>query len=60
MSTVFALALSIRPCFGMAERVNPFRNLTINEKEFDSEYLDAIGPMFSVAVGLAMRKVGDK
>ncbi|MCK4690374.1 MAG: type IV pilus assembly protein PilM [Desulfuromonadales bacterium] len=43
-----------------AERVNPFRNLTINEKEFDSEYLDAIGPMFSVATGLAMRKVGDK
>lgn len=42
------------------ERVNPFRNLTVSEKEFDSEYLDAIGPMFSVAVGLAMRKVGDK
>ncbi len=42
------------------ERVDPFRNLTINEKEFDSEYLEAIGPMFSVAVGLAMRKVGDK
>jgi len=42
------------------ERANPFRNLTISDKEFDSEYLDAIGPMFSVAVGLAMRKVGDK
>lgn len=42
------------------ERANPFRNLTINEKEFDREYLDAIGPMFSVATGLAMRKVGDK
>ncbi len=43
-----------------AERVDPFRNITINEKEFDPEYLDAIGPMFSVAAGLAMRKVGDK
>jgi len=42
------------------ERVNPFRNIVVNDKEFDSEYLDAIGPMFSVAVGLAMRKVGDK
>ena len=42
------------------ERVNPFRNLTINQKEFDAEYLEAIGPMFSVATGLAMRKVGDK
>ena len=42
------------------EIVNPFRNVSINEKEFDREYLDAIGPMFSVATGLAMRKVGDK
>jgi len=42
------------------ETVNPFRNLAMSEKEFDSEYLDAIGPLFSVAVGLAMRKVGDK
>ncbi len=42
------------------ERVNPFRYVTINDKEFDSEYLGAIGPMFSVATGLAMRKVGDK
>ena len=43
-----------------AERVSPFRNITINEKLFDADYLDAVGPMFSVAAGLAMRKVGDK
>ncbi len=43
-----------------AERANPFRNIAINEKQFDQEYLDAVGPMFSVATGLAMRKVGDK
>jgi len=43
-----------------AERVDPFRNVTFSEKGFDAEYLDAIGPMFSVAAGLAMRKVGDK
>jgi len=42
------------------EVVNPFRNVTINQKEFDPEYLEAVGPMFSVATGLAMRKVGDK
>ncbi len=42
------------------ECVNPFRNLIVNKKEFDTEYLEAIGPMFSVATGLAMRKVGDK
>jgi len=44
------------PC----EVVNPFRNVSFNEKEFDSEYLAAIGPMFSVATGLAMRRFGDK
>lgn len=43
-----------------AERVDPFRNVTVNEKQFDEEYLNAVGPMFSVAAGLAMRKVGDK
>ncbi len=44
----------------VAERVNPFRNMVIKEKEFDTDYLNAIGPMFSVAAGLAMRKVDDK
>jgi len=42
------------------EVMDPFRNVVANEKEFDPEYLKAVGPMFSVAVGLAMRKVGDK
>lgn len=42
------------------ERVDPFRNVTVNDKLFDAEYLEAIGPRFSVAAGLAMRKVGDK
>ncbi len=42
------------------EIVDPFRNVTVNPKEFDPEYLAAIGPMLSVATGLAMRKVGDK
>lgn len=42
------------------ERVDPFRNVTVNDKQFDKDYLEAIGPMFSVAAGLAMRKVGDK
>jgi type IV pilus assembly protein PilM len=42
------------------EVIDPFRNVVINEKEFDTDYLKAIGPMCSVAVGLAMRKVGDK
>ena len=44
----------------VTEKVDPFRNIAVNEKEFDREYLEAIGPMFSVAIGLAMRKAGDK
>ncbi len=52
---------TLADCLGVPiERVNPFRNVSVNEKEFDPEYLDALGPMFSVATGLAMRKVGDK
>jgi type IV pilus assembly protein PilM len=42
------------------EVINPFRNISVNEKDFDLEYLEAIGPMLSVATGLAMRRVGDK
>ncbi len=43
-----------------AERVDPFRNIHFSDKQFDAEYLYVVGPMFSVATGLAMRKVGDK
>ena len=28
--------------------------------DFDPDYLQAVGPLFTVAVGLAMRRVGDK
>ncbi len=42
------------------ERIDPFRNVSFNDKQFDADYLEAVGPMFSVATGLAMRKVGDK
>jgi len=42
------------------ELLNPFRNIIIDEKQFDMEYIDAIGPLMSVAVGLAMRRMGDK
>jgi len=42
------------------EVVDPFRNISVNSKEFDPEYLKAVGPMLSVATGLAMRRVGDK
>lgn len=40
--------------------LDPFSQVVIDEKVFDSEYVDAIGPLMSVAVGLAMRRLGDK
>jgi type IV pilus assembly protein PilM len=42
------------------EIVNPFLKMKYNEKEFDPEYLQEIGPFVAVAMGLAMRRLGDK
>jgi type IV pilus assembly protein PilM len=42
------------------ERGNPFRNIVYNEKMFDSNFIADVSPMCAVAVGLAMRKVGDR
>jgi type IV pilus assembly protein PilM len=42
------------------EVVNPFRQVIVNQKNFDLEYVDSVGPIFTVAAGLAMRRVGDK
>jgi len=35
--------------------VNPFDKIKINNKKFDQEYLDKVGPMMMVPVGLALR-----
>lgn len=42
------------------EVLDPFRQIEANPKNFDTDYLQSIGPMFSVAVGLATRRMGDK
>ncbi|MBN2062956.1 MAG: type IV pilus assembly protein PilM [Deltaproteobacteria bacterium] len=42
------------------EELNPFAGLQINEKIFDPRYLSYIAPQAGVAVGLALRSVGDK
>jgi len=52
---------SIRDKIGLpVELINPFAKLIYNEKEFDPEYLQEIGPHMAVTVGLAIRRVGDK
>ncbi len=39
------------------EVLNPFRNIKVDAKKFDSDYLNEIVPEMAVAVGLAMRGV---
>jgi len=40
--------------------LDPFQNLKVNAKRFDPEYLAEHGPAAAVAVGLALRKAGDR
>jgi type IV pilus assembly protein PilM len=42
------------------EILNPFLRVAVGEKEFDHEYLQEVGPLMTVAVGLATRRLGDK
>ena len=40
--------------------IDPWRQISYSEKDFDPEYLQAMGPIYTVAAGLAMRRMGDK
>jgi type IV pilus assembly protein PilM len=40
--------------------LNPFSNLIVDEKRFDPRYLRYMAPQAAVAVGLALRSIGDK
>ena len=42
------------------KEINPFSKLIIDEKYFDAKYLEYIAPQAAVAVGLALRTIGDK
>ena len=42
------------------ELVNPFNNIEIDEKKFNMTHLQEVAPCAGVAVGLAMRRVGDR
>ncbi len=35
---------------------NPFKNIIINENKFDLKYIQSISPLFTVSVGLALRR----
>lgn len=42
------------------EILNPFKNIEIDNRKFDPAFLMDVAPLASVAVGLAMRRPGDK
>jgi len=46
--------------FGVpVEVMNPFQNITIDEREFKVDDISRMAPHFAVAVGLALRNMGD-
>jgi type IV pilus assembly protein PilM len=42
------------------EIVNPFKKITLAKNILDTKTAERIGPMATIAVGLALRKIGDK
>jgi len=61
VSRVPAIRTSLAQRLGIDVQVlDPWRQITSNKKTFDPDYLQSVGPLFTVAVGLAMRRVGDK
>ncbi len=42
------------------EILNPFKNIEIDNRRFDPNFITDVAPMAAVAVGLGLRKAGDK
>ncbi len=56
-----SLARTIENRVGVAvELLDPFRNVQIDPKLFNLDYINEVRPLASVAVGLGLRKGGDK
>ena len=59
-SGVLNLDATLRDKFGIPVVImDPFKKVDIDEKEFNPEQLAEMGPSMAIAVGLAMRKLGD-
>ena len=55
-SLIPGIATEIEQRLGIeAEVVNPFEQIKVNAKQFDMEYLNRMGPMMMVPMGLALR-----
>ena len=54
------LQQALQERFGVPiELMDPLRRVTYKESDFNSEWLQSIAPMIAVAVGLALRRIGD-
>ena len=42
------------------ELLNPFRNISADESKFTPEFLESIGPLAAVSVGLALRRTNEQ
>ncbi len=42
-----------------ADLMNPFRRVSYRDSDFNSDWIRSVAPMMAVAVGLAIRKIGD-
>lgn len=42
------------------EIINPFKRISYNRKTMDDDHIKEVAPIVAVAVGLALRKLGDK
>jgi type IV pilus assembly protein PilM len=42
------------------EILNPFNNVTYNPRDFDPDFINEVGPSAAIAVGLAVRRAGDR
>ena len=43
-----------------ADTVNPFKNIKVDPKHFDAGFIGDAAPLAAIAVGLAMRRPGDR
>ncbi len=60
-ANTYGLASTMETELGIpVEPVDPFRSLKVDQKSFDLDYLNKIGPTMAVAVGLALRDERDK
>jgi type IV pilus assembly protein PilM len=59
-SGVLNLDATLRDKFGIPVTImDPFKKVSVDEKEFNPEQLAELGPSMAIAVGLAIRKLGD-